>query len=216
MPATLLDKPFAPAPSTPMVQPEGGGDRNAIPLYTLPNIYVMNNFSPTMPLRTSAMRGLGAHMNVFSIESFIDELATAAQIDPVQFRINHLADPRAIDVIKLAAKEFGWPRRTRRAGTGVGFAFAKYKNLMAYVAVAVEISVESETGTIRLEHAVAAVDTGQIVNPDGVRNQIEGGILQSSSWALCRFEWNLTAGAIAFNPLITRGGGTQRVLRQMF
>jgi nicotinate dehydrogenase subunit B len=184
MPATLLDKPFAPAPSTPMVQPEGGGDRNAIPLYTLPNIYVMNNFSPTMPLRTSAMRGLGAHMNVFSIESFIDELATAAQIDPVQFRINHLADPRAIDVIKLTAKEFGWPRRTRRAGTGVGFAFAKYKNLMAYVAVAVEISVESETGTVRLEHAVAAVDTGQIVNPDGVRNQIEGGILQSSSWTL--------------------------------
>lgn len=137
-----------------------------------------------MPLRTSALRGLGAHMNVFSIESFMDELAMTAHVDPVEFRLTHLDDPRAIDVIKLAAKEFGWPRPPRQPHGGVGFAFAKYKNLMAYVAIAVEISVEPETGTVRLEKAVAAVDTGQIVNPDGVRNQIEGGILQSTSWTL--------------------------------
>ena len=184
MPATMLAKPFVSAPSVPMLQPEGGGDRNAIPLYSLPNVHIMNNFSPTMPLRTSAMRSLGAHTNVFAIESFMDELAFSAHTDPVEFRLKHLQDPRAQDVIRLAAKQFGWPRAPRQANHGVGFAFGKYKNLMAYVAIAVEISVERETGQVRLEHVVAAVDSGQIVNPDGIRNQIEGGILQSSSWTL--------------------------------
>jgi mono/diheme cytochrome c family protein len=183
MPATLLAKPFVCAPSTPMLQPEGGGDRNAVPLYVLPNVHVMNNFSPTMPLHTSAMRSLGAHTNVFAIESFMDELALAAQTDPVEFRLKHLQDPRA-HVIRLAAKEFGWPRAPRQANHGVGFAFGKYKNLMAYVAIAVELSVERETGQVHVEHAVAAVDSGQIVNPDGIRNQIEGGIIQSTSWTL--------------------------------
>jgi len=121
---------------------------------------------------------------VFAIESFMDELAFAAHMDPVEFRLKHLQDPRAQDVIRLAAKQFGWPRPPRRPDRGVGFAFAKYKNLMAYVALAVEISVERETGRVRLESAEVAVDTGQIVNPDGIRNQIEGGILQSSSWTL--------------------------------
>jgi nicotinate dehydrogenase subunit B len=183
-PATLLARPFVPAPSMPMLQPEGGGDRNAISLYALPNVHVMNNFSPTMPLHTSAMRSLGAHTNVFAIESFMDELASAAHIDPVEFRLKHLQDPRAQDVIRLAAKEFGWPRPPRQRNHGVGFAFAKYKNLMAYVAMALELSVERETGQVRVGHVVAAVDSGQIVNPDGIRNQIEGGIVQSSSWTL--------------------------------
>ncbi|NMM03116.1 xanthine dehydrogenase family protein molybdopterin-binding subunit [Paraburkholderia sp. RP-4-7] len=184
VPATQLAKPFVSAPSTPMLQPEGGGDRNAIPLYALPNVHVMNNFSPTMPLATSAMRSLGAHTNVFSVESFMDELAFAAHMDPIEFRLKHLQDSRAQDVIRLAAKEFGWPRPPRQPGRGVGFAFGKYKNLMAYVAIAVELSVERESGMVRVERAVAAVDCGQIVNPDGVRNQIEGGIIQSSSWTL--------------------------------
>ncbi|MEM5329597.1 molybdopterin cofactor-binding domain-containing protein [Paraburkholderia sp. JHI2823] len=184
LPARMLEKPFVSAPSTPMLQPEGGGDRNAIPLYTLPNIEVMNHFSPTMPLQTSAMRSLGAHTNVFAIESVMDELAHMAGIDPVEFRLRHLDDPRAGDVIRLAAKQFGWPRAPRARNRGVGFAFAKYKNLMGYVAIAVEVSVEPETGLVKLEQAVAAVDCGQVVNPDGVRNQIEGGIVQSASWTL--------------------------------
>jgi nicotinate dehydrogenase subunit B len=183
-PAQLLENPFVPAPSVPMVQPEGGGDRNAIPLYKLPNMHVMNNFSPTMPLHTSAMRSLGAHMNVFTIEAFIDELAAAAGADSVAFRLEHMQDPRARDVIKLAANKFGWPRAPRMRNHGVGFAFAKYKNLMAYVAIAVEISVVPETGQVTLEHAEVAVDSGQIVNPDGIRNQIEGGVIQSASWTL--------------------------------
>ncbi|MBP0588148.1 xanthine dehydrogenase family protein molybdopterin-binding subunit [Paraburkholderia sp. LEh10] len=184
LPARMLEKPFVSAPSAPMLQPEGGGDRNAIPLYTLPNIEVMNNFSPTMPLQTSAMRSLGAHTNVFAIESVMDELAHMAGIDPVEFRLRHLDDPRAKDVIRLAAKQFGWPRAPRARNHGVGFAFAKYKNLMGYVAIAAEVLVEPETGLVKLEQAVAAVDCGQVVNPDGVRNQIEGGIVQSASWTL--------------------------------
>lgn len=193
LPATQLARPFKAAPSTPMMQPEGGGDRNAIPLYRLPASHIVNNFSPTMPLRTSAMRSLGAHMNVFTIETFMDDLAHAAGADPVAFRLRHMDDPRALDVIRLAAQQFGWPRRQRKPGHGVGFAFGKYKNLMAYVAMAVEVAVERDTGQVRLTRAEVAVDCGQIVNPDGVRNQIEGGILQSASWTLyeqLRFEAN--------------------------
>jgi len=184
IPAQMLEKPFVPAPSVPMVQPEGGGDRNAIPLYSFPNLHVMNNFSPTMPLHTSAMRSLGAHMNIFSIETFMDELSAAAGTDPVAFRLKHMQDPRAREVIQLAAAKFGWPRAPRKPNHGVGFAFGKYKNLMAYVAMAVEISVVRETGQVILEHAEVAVDSGQIVNPDGIRNQIEGGVIQSASWTL--------------------------------
>ena len=184
IPAQMLEKPFVPAPSVPMVQPEGGGDRNAIPLYSFPNMHVMNNFSPTMPLHSSAMRSLGAHMNVFSIEAIMDELAAAAGADPVAFRLKHLHDPRARDVVQLAARKFGWPRPPRKRNHGVGFAFGKYKNLMAYVAIAVEVSVVPETGQVILEHAEVAVDSGTIVNPDGIRNQIEGGIVQSASWTL--------------------------------
>ena len=184
LPARMLEPPFVPAPSTPMLQPEGGADRNAIPLYALPNQHIVNNFSPTMPLQTSAMRSLGAHTNVWAIESFMDELAHAAGVDPVEFRLRHMEDHRALQVIKLAATHFGWPRPPRARNRGVGFAFGKYKNLMAYVAIAVEVSVVPETGQVTLEHAEAAVDAGQVVSPDGIRNQIEGGIVQAASWTL--------------------------------
>ncbi|RQS68213.1 xanthine dehydrogenase family protein molybdopterin-binding subunit [Burkholderia sp. Bp8963] len=184
LPARMLEPPFVSAPSTPMPQPEGGGDRNAIPLYALPNLHIVNNFSPTMPLQTSAMRSLGAHTNVCTIESFMDELAHAAGVDPVEFRLRHMQDPRARAVIQLAAKRFGWPRPPRARNRGVGFAFGKYKNLMAYVAMAVEITVVPETGQVTLDHADVAVDAGQIVSPDGIRNQIEGGIIQAASWTL--------------------------------
>jgi CO/xanthine dehydrogenase Mo-binding subunit len=173
-----------PAPQ-PLPLPEGGGDRNAIPLYVLPNARVTHHFLPDMPLRISAMRSLGAYMNVFTIESFMDELAAAAKADPVAFRLRHLDDPRARDVITLAAERFGWDKRPQAAGgRGTGFAFARYKNLAAYCAVALEVETERETGRIRVKRAVAAVDAGQVVNPDGVRNQIEGAILQSASWTL--------------------------------
>jgi CO/xanthine dehydrogenase Mo-binding subunit len=185
LPAQHMAQPFAvPAPK-PLPLPEGGGDRNAIPIYKFPNAKVVHHFIPAMPLRISAMRALGAYHNVFSIESFMDELATAAGADPVEFRLKHLEDARGRDVINKAAQAFGW-RKGQQApqDRGFGFAFARYKNLAAYCAIATEVEVNRETGRPRLVRAVAAVDSGQVVNPDGLINQIEGAILQSMSWTL--------------------------------
>ncbi len=177
--------PLQPSPPMPIPQPEGGGDRNGIPLYDLPNARVVSHFIPDMPLRVSAMRGLGAYTNVFSIESFMDELALAAGMDPVAFRLAHLTDARARDVVTLAAQAFGWEdAKGLPPGHGRGFAFARYKNLGAYAAVALEVAVEHETGRVRVVRADCAVDSGQAVSPDGIRNQIAGGLLQSSSWTL--------------------------------
>jgi nicotinate dehydrogenase subunit B len=174
----------SPAPR-PLPQPEGGGDRNAIPLYVMPRAKVVHHFIPSMPVRVSALRSLGGYMNVFCIESFMDELALAASIDPVEFRLRHLEDSRAREVVTATARRFGWAqRRPGGHGTGSGFAFARYKNLAAYCAVALEVEIEGASGRIRVRRVVATVDTGQVVNPDGVRNQIEGGILQSLSWTL--------------------------------
>ena len=184
IPAQLLAKPFVPSPSEPMPMPEGGGDRNAAPLYAFANSKVMNHFLPKTPLRTSAMRSLGAHLNLFAIEGMMDELAAAAHADPVAFRLRHMEDARARDVINRAARQFGWDQRKRRRDHGFGFAFGQYKNLMAYVALAVEIKVDRSTGAVHILRVVAAVDCGQGVSPDGIRNQIEGGILQSASWTL--------------------------------
>jgi nicotinate dehydrogenase subunit B len=183
--AQHMAQPFAvPAPK-PLPLPEGGGDRNAIPIYKLPNAHVVHHFIPEMPLRISAMRGLGAYHNVFSIESFMDELAVAAGADPVEFRLKHLEDPRGREVVAKAAQGFGWQKGQKAPrGRGYGFAFARYKNLAAYCAIATEIEVNSETGKPRLVRAVAAVDSGQMVNPDGLTNQIEGAIMQSMSWTL--------------------------------
>jgi CO/xanthine dehydrogenase Mo-binding subunit len=183
--AWYLAEPFAQPVPKPIPMPEGGGDRNAIPIYTIANAHVTHHFIKAMPIRVSALRGLGAYTNVFSIESFMDELALAAGADPVEFRLRHLDDPRARDVVTLAAEQFGWSKgKAAPAGHGYGFAFARYKNLAAYCAIAVDIEVDHETGRVRLVRAVAAVDSGQAVNPDGIRNQIEGAIIQSTSWTL--------------------------------
>jgi CO/xanthine dehydrogenase Mo-binding subunit len=133
-------------------------------------------------MRVSALRSLGAHANVFAIESFMDELALHAKQDPVDFRLAHLKDGRARAVIEEVARMAHW--RSRPAGDethGRGLGFARYKNLGSYVAVIVEVSV-SETVTVK--RAWAAVDVGQVINPDGVINQIEGGIVQATSWTL--------------------------------
>jgi nicotinate dehydrogenase subunit B len=184
LPARLLAAPFQPSPPKPLPQPEGGGDRNAIPLYALPSARVVHEFVPAMPLRVSALRALGAYMNVFSIESFMDELAAAAGADPVAFRLRHLEDARARAVVTTAAERFDWSDAALPRGRGRGFAFARYKNLAAYAAIAAEVEVARESGRVRLVRAVAAVDSGEAVNPDGIRNQIEGGIIQSASWTL--------------------------------
>jgi CO/xanthine dehydrogenase Mo-binding subunit len=146
---------------------------------------VVSHFVPEMPVRVSAMRALGAYLNIFAIESFVDELAVAAGADPVAFRLRHLTDERARAVVRLAADRFGWDsKEPREADRGRGFAFARYKNLGAYCAVALSLSVEHESGQIRLGRVVAAVDSGQPINPDGIRNQIEGAMVQAASWTL--------------------------------
>jgi CO/xanthine dehydrogenase Mo-binding subunit len=180
-----LAEPSQSGPPTNIPQPAGGGDRNAVPLYDFPNQRVVNHLIPEMPLRVSALRTLGAYANVFAIESFIDELAAATGQDPVSFRLAHLVDPRARAVIEAAAKKAGW--KAGETGNGVrgrGFGFAKYKNLATYVAVVAEIEIDPKTGHIRVPHAFATADAGQIINPDGLANQIEGGMIQSTSWTL--------------------------------
>jgi CO/xanthine dehydrogenase Mo-binding subunit len=175
--------PFAFPPVKPIPMPEGDGDRNSNPLYALPNIHVLYHFLKDMPLRVSALRSLGAHLNVFSIECMLDELAKAGNVDPLEFRLAHMNDERGRAVMQTAADRFGWAKRVRGDGRrGCGMGFARYKNIGAYCAVAMEIEVDRESGEIAVRRAVAAVDAGQPVNPDGIRNQIEGGIVQSISW----------------------------------
>ena len=166
-------------------QPSGAADRNAVPLYEFPNQRIVLHYLPEMPLRTSALRTLGAYANVFALESFIDELAAAAGADPVEFRLRHMKEARARSVIEAAAQKAGWkPKQKGDGSRGRGFAFAKYKNLAAYVAVIADVEVDRRTGKVQVMKAVAAVDAGLIINPDGLINQIEGGIIQSTSWTL--------------------------------
>ena len=172
-------------PPAPAPMPEGDGQRNSNPIYDFPNAHVVYHFLADMPLRISALRSLGAYFNVFSIESFMDELADAAGADPVAFRLRHLKDPRAREVVQLAADKFGWASwKPKHAGQGRGFGFARYKNLAAYCAVAMELTVDHETGRVQLDRVVASVDSGTPINPDGIRNQIEGAIIQSASWTM--------------------------------
>ena len=185
VPARYVAQPFPQPAPKPLPMPEGGGDRNAIPLYTIPNQKVVYHFIPDMPVRVSALRSLGAPHNIFAIETFMDELADAAKADPVEFRLAHLDDQRAKDVISKAAQEFGWKKGAQLPrGQAHGFAFARYKNLAAYCALAMEIAVAHETGQVKIGKVVAAVDSGQAVNPDGIRNQVEGAIVQSATWTL--------------------------------
>ncbi|MBP1851724.1 xanthine dehydrogenase family protein molybdopterin-binding subunit [Rhizobium halophytocola] len=180
----LMQKHFQPDAQKLKISPSGNGDRNAIPLYDIPNQRVNWHFIPDMPVRASAMRALGAYCNVFSLESFMDELADAAGADPVEFRLRHLSDKRAIKVIETVADKFGWNSDPMPEGRGRGFAFAKYKNHASYLAIALEAEVDRVSGEIRISNVVAAVDCGEAVAPDNIVNQTQGGILQSLSWTL--------------------------------
>ena len=162
--------------------PAGGSHRNAIPLYEFPRQRVTNHLVREAPLRSSALRSLGAHANVFAIESFMDELALIVDADPVEFRLRHLKDTRARAVIEKVAQMAAWrPKEQGDAEHGRGLGFARYKNLGCYIAVIVEVSIAE---SVRVERAWSAVDVGQVINPDGVINQIEGGIVQTISWTL--------------------------------
>jgi CO/xanthine dehydrogenase Mo-binding subunit len=181
-----LEKPMQPPVAKPGGGFHGGIHRNADPLYNFRRRRIVKHFVPDSPLRVSALRGLGSPGNVFAIESFMNELAFAAGEDPVLFRIKHLDDERAKDVIRAAAKEAGWQPgvRGKETGRGQGLGFARYKNEKCYVAVIFDVRVDESTGQIDLERAVIAADAGQVVNPDGLKNQLEGGVVQAASWAM--------------------------------
>ena len=172
-----------PIRSEPRLEAHAGIHRNADPLYAFGRKRIVKHFVENPTLRVSSARGLGAYANVFAIESFIDELALASGRDPLEFRLAQLEDPRARAVLEAVATRAGW-RRPAGDGRGQGLAFARYKNSKCYAAVVVELEVERASGTIRLLRAVIAADAGEIVDPDGLANQLEGGFIQSASWTL--------------------------------
>ena len=186
--ATALRDPPAPLPPLrDFPLPAGGGQRNAVPLYTLPSRRIEYLLLKTAPLRSSALRALGAFANVFAIESFMDEAAQQAGLDPLAFRLAHLDDdPRAVAVLQSAAAAADWsapklPARRDGAARGRGLALARYKNSGAWCAVVVEVEVSDR---IVLDRVWAVVDAGEVVHADGLINQIEGGVLQAASWTL--------------------------------
>ncbi|GAA4594583.1 molybdopterin-dependent oxidoreductase [Planotetraspora phitsanulokensis] len=176
-----LEQPWSyPAPGDPPAAAGAGTVRNGVPIYDFPDRGVTGHRLLETPIRTSAMRALGAYMNVFAIESFMDELALSAGADPLEYRLRHLGDARARSVLEAAARSAGW-ETPMEEGVGLGLGFARYKDKGAYCAVIAEVEAESD---IRLRRLTIAVDVGRVVNPDGVRNQIEGGATQAASWTL--------------------------------
>jgi CO/xanthine dehydrogenase Mo-binding subunit len=201
--ATELANPFPRYIATNPSQANGGGaDRNSIPLYDFPSWQIECHRLLTMPIRTSALRTLGGQGNVFAIESFIDELASAHGEDPVAFRLRHLSDSRAQDVIRSVARRANW-KPDKHTGRGHGLGFARYKNTGAYCAVVAEIEGAEDVSVKRL---TIAVDVGEAINPDGVINQIEGGAIQATSWVLkerVRFDrQRITSNGWASYPIL--------------
>jgi CO/xanthine dehydrogenase Mo-binding subunit len=173
-----------PAPRN-LSQPTGGGDRNALPLYAFPNQLITKHLVLESPRFVSALRALGAYANVFAIESFVDELALAAGKDPLDMRLEYLDDERARAVLESLRDVLrAEPERREGFWSGRGLGFARYKNLGAYASVVCEVQVNKRTGAVTVPHAFAAIDAGLVINPDGLSNQIEGGIVQSTSWTL--------------------------------
>ena len=149
--------------------------RNAIPCYELGAAQI-DLHVVTTAVRTGALRSLAAAPNIFAIESAMDELAARAGADPLEYRLRHTGDPRLRHVLETVAERSGWAKRDRRS---LGLACAVYNG--TYIAEVAEIEATPE---LRLLRAFAAVDCGRLVDPEGARNQIEGGIVQGASWAL--------------------------------
>ena len=185
--AQQLAEPFGVPRPRPMLAPQAGIHRNAEPLYDIAEQRVVKHLCGNSPFRTSSLRSLGAFGNVFAMESMIDELATAIGTDPVAFRLAHLRDERARAVIEAGAarvaerpQQTGTPERPR----GRGMAFSRYENHKCYAAVFVELELDLASYAIRLLHAVIAADAGLIIDPDGLANQLEGGLIQAASFTL--------------------------------
>jgi len=166
--------------------------QNVDPPYTLPNVNAVVHWIPDAPLRTSAIRAPGKIANSFAVESFVDEIAALARVDPVEFRLRRLTNPRGIEVLRRAAARMGWqPRPSPRPRdpsaamlTGRGIAYVHYKHEETLVAMGMEVAVERATGRIRVTRVVCAQDCGLMINPECVRSQLEGNIIQTLSRTL--------------------------------
>jgi nicotinate dehydrogenase subunit B len=190
--------------SRPLLAPDAAGlpqdhgqaaglvSQNGEPPYAVSNLQVVVHWLKQTPLRPSNLRAPGKVANVFAVEGFIDELAAEAGADPVEFRLRGLSDPRGIEVIKRAAQMIGWqtrpsPNPQRAQGSllvGRGMAYVHYKQEENYVGMAIEVAVDRSSGRIGVRRVTCAHDCGLVVNPDGLRNQIEGCIMQTLSRTL--------------------------------
>jgi CO/xanthine dehydrogenase Mo-binding subunit len=180
--ASQLAQPFPmPVATNPAHAGGGGADRNAVPIYETGATHVAVHRLLDMPLRVSSFRALGATGNVLAIESVVEELAAAAGQDAVAYRLAHLRDQRAREVLEAAAGMCGWPGAARPEGTGLGIAIARYKEIRAWCAVAAEIEAAE---VVRVRRLWIAADLGEVINPDGAANQLEGGAVQACSLAL--------------------------------
>jgi CO/xanthine dehydrogenase Mo-binding subunit len=190
-------------PNIPLLAPEAAGlehvpglnagliSQNGDPPYAAESIQVIAHWLKDAPLRPAPIRSPGKPANCFAVESFVDELAAAAGVDPVEFRMRGLKDPRAIEVLKRTAALMKWQSQPYQLAStnaavarGRGISFVHYKHSETYVGMGMEVAVERASGRITVERVACAHDCGQIINPDGVRAQIEGSILQTISRVL--------------------------------
>lgn len=181
---------------SPDPRPSDMGDRTTIPPYRIPNRKItVHDMAPIV--RAAWMRGVSALPNTFAHESFVDELAHAVGEDPLEFRLRHVDDPRTQELIKKTAEAAGWMRgggpRLRREGRmafGRGFAFATYVHgswpgvAAAAAAWVCDVAVDTESGEVTLTKVTVGQDQGLVINPDGVRQQIEGNVIQTASRTL--------------------------------
>lgn len=139
-------------------------------------------------LRTGYMRNVYSGYNIFALESLMDELAAKAGEDPIGYRLRHLEDDRAIDLINAVKEHAGWKPSGGKSGAGMGVSFTLYTNesgpSSAYMAYIANAEVDEATGDVRVRKFTCAIDPGLVVNPDGLKNQVEGGVIQAMSWAM--------------------------------
>jgi nicotinate dehydrogenase subunit B len=194
--ANLPNVPLLVLDAAGIAQPQGRSTgliyQNVDPPYAIPNLNAVVHWIPDAPLRTSAIRAPGKIANTFAVESFVDEVAALARVDPVEFRLRRLTNPRGTEVLRRAASRMGWqarpsPRpvdRTAAVLTGRGIAYVHYKHDETMVAMGMEVAVERATGKIRVTRVVCAQDCGLMINPDCVQAQVEGNIIQTLSRTL--------------------------------
>lgn len=163
-------------------QAGAGGLRNAPAPYDFPEQTINFHLLERQPLHTSSIRALGSQINVFAIESCMDDFAVRAGVDPLDYRLRFLSEPRLRKLLEEVASMSGWENRSEGGeGVGLGFGLSRYKNRSGYSAVVAEVEVGEE---VALRRIWCAADCGMVVNPDGAINQIEGGLIQAASWAL--------------------------------